>query len=61
MATIKENGEKPPDCFQGKILWNIFGPVKDEKTDEWRIRRNNELEGLLLKENTLGSIQSRGL
>lgn len=32
--------------FEKKILRKIFGPVKDEETGEWRVRRIDELERL---------------
>jgi len=35
--------------FETKILRKIFGPTKYRETGEWRIRKNNELEGLFKK------------
>lgn len=45
--------------MERKILRKIFGPVKDEETAEWRIRKNKELEDLFQEPNILDTIQSR--
>jgi len=35
--------------------------VKDKETEEWRIRKNNELESLFKKENIVNTIRNRRL
>jgi len=37
--------------LERKILRKIFDPVKDEKIEGWRIRKNKKLEELLQKPN----------
>lgn len=39
--------------FERKVLRKVFGPVKDKKTVEWRIRRSRELLVLLQKPNII--------
>jgi hypothetical protein len=35
--------------FERKILWKIYGPVKENEL--WRIRRNDEIEAIIKGEN----------
>jgi len=32
--------------FERKVLRKMYGPSKDKYTDEWRIRKNKELQEL---------------
>jgi len=49
--TLRKNEERKLMVYERKILRKIFRPLKDRETDEWRIRKNNELESLFKKEN----------
>ncbi|VVC38579.1 Peptidase S1, PA clan,Serine proteases, trypsin family, histidine active site,Serine proteases, trypsin [Cinara cedri] len=49
------------ETSERKILRKIFGILKDEKTAEWRKRKNKELKKLFQKPNILSTIQSRKL
>lgn len=51
---LRKTEESDPIVLEKNILWNIFGPVNDEKTGEWIMRRNKKPGGLLLKEIILG-------
>jgi|UniRef100_A0A2S2QF00 hypothetical protein len=42
--TIRKTNEKRLLVFERKILRRIFGPVKDSVTNDWRIRKNEELD-----------------
>lgn len=53
--------KRKPIVLEKKIQQKMFGQVKDEKTDKWRIKINDELEGLCQKQNVLDSIQNRKL
>lgn len=44
--TLNKNKERKLLVFERKILRENVGPVKDSKTGEWKIRKNNELENL---------------
>jgi hypothetical protein len=43
--------------FERKILRKIYGPVKENEL--WRIRRNDELEDLIKRENIVRFIKSQ--
>jgi hypothetical protein len=43
--------------FERKILWKIYGPVKENEL--WRIRRNDELEAIIKGENIVRLIKSQ--
>jgi hypothetical protein len=45
--------------FQNKVLRRIFGPKRDEITEEWRKLHNEELNGLHCPSNTTQVIKSR--
>jgi hypothetical protein len=47
--------------FERKVLREIYGPVKDEITREWRRRKNLELETLYNSSDILKVIRSRRL
>ncbi|CAI6370121.1 unnamed protein product [Macrosiphum euphorbiae] len=59
--TLRKTEENKLIIFERKILRKIFGPVKDDETEGWRIRKNKELEELFQKPNILNIIQSRRL
>ncbi|KAL4132044.1 hypothetical protein QTP88_009265 [Uroleucon formosanum] len=44
--TLRKTEENKLSILERKILRKIFGPVKDEETEGWRIRKNKELEEL---------------
>ena len=45
--------------FQNKVLRRIFGPRRDEVTDEWRRLHNEELNDLYCSPNIVRVIKSR--
>ena len=47
--------ERALAVFERKILWKIYGPVKENEL--WRIRRNDELEGIIKGENIVRFIK----
>jgi hypothetical protein len=47
--------ERALAVFERKILRKIYGPVKENEL--WRIRRNNELEAIIKRENTVRFIK----
>jgi len=47
--------------FERKILRRIFGPVKDSITNDWKIRKNGELESLNQKPNIVKAIRNKRL
>jgi len=47
--------------FERKILRRIFGHVKDNVTNDWRIRKNEELESLYQKLNIVKAIRNKRL
>jgi len=59
--TLRKTEENKLIILERKILRKIFGPVKDEETEGWRIRKNKEIEELFQKPNILNIIQSRRL
>jgi hypothetical protein len=46
--------------FERKILRSIYGPVQDSN-NEWRVRRNQEIEALMKEENIVRFIKSQRL
>jgi hypothetical protein len=46
--------------FENRVLRRIFGPKRDEVTEEWR-KLHNELNGLYFLSNTVRVIKSRRL
>ena len=49
--------ERALAVFERKILRKIYGPVKENEL--WRIRRNDELEATIKKENIVRFIKSQ--
>jgi len=47
--------ERALEVFERKILWKIYGPVKENKL--WRIQRINELEVIIKGENIVRFIK----
>ncbi|XP_025203119.1 uncharacterized protein LOC112600160 [Melanaphis sacchari] len=47
--------------FERKVLQKIYGPVKDEITEEWRRRKNSELETSYSSSDIVEGIRSRRL
>jgi hypothetical protein len=43
--------------FKRKILWRIYGPVKENES--WKIRRNDELEAIIKGKNIVRFIKSQ--
>ncbi|KAF0772260.1 Uncharacterized protein FWK35_00007901 [Aphis craccivora] len=58
---IRKTDENRLLSFERKILRRIFGPVKDSVTNEWRIRKNEELESLYQKPNIVEAIRTKRL
>jgi hypothetical protein len=46
---------------ENKVLRRIFGPKRDEVTEEWRRRHNNEVYVLYSSPNIIRVIKSRRL
>jgi hypothetical protein len=44
--------------FERKIL-RLFGPAKDSVTNDWRIRKNEELDSLYQKQNIVEAIRTK--
>jgi hypothetical protein len=42
--TLRE--ESRQRLFENRVLWRIFGPKRDEETEEWRKLHNEELHDL---------------
>jgi len=59
--SLREKEERKQMIFERKILKKIFGPVVDEETGEWRVRKNNESEKLFQRQNIANTIRSRRL
>jgi hypothetical protein len=45
--------------FQDRVLRRIFGPNRDEMTEEWRKLHNEELHKLYCSPNIIRMIKSR--
>jgi len=45
--------------FENRVLRRIFGPKKDEATEEWRKLHKEELHDLYSSQNTVLVIKSR--
>jgi hypothetical protein len=45
--------------FENSVLRGIFGPKRDEVTEEWRKPRNEELIDLYSSPNIVGVIKNR--
>jgi hypothetical protein len=45
--------------FENRVLWRIFGPKRDEATEEWRRLHNEELNDLYSLPNIIRVIKSR--
>ena len=55
--TLRE--ERRLRVFENGVLRRIFGPKRDEVTDEWRKLHNEELKGLYSSPNIVRVIKSR--
>ena len=55
--TLTMEEERALTVFERKILWKIYGPVKEN--DLWRIRRNDESEATINGENIVRFIKSQ--
>ena len=53
--TLTMEEERALAVFEKKILRKIYGPVKENEL--WRIRRNDELEGIIKGENIVRFIK----
>jgi hypothetical protein len=49
--------EKELKIFERKILRSMYGPVQDTN-NEWRVRKNQEIEALIKEENIVRFIKS---
>lgn len=58
---IWKNDENILLFFERIILRRICGPEKDNITNEWRIRKNEELESLYQKPNIVEAIRTKRL
>jgi hypothetical protein len=45
--------------FENEVLWKIFGPNKDEVTEEWRRLHNEKLYDMYSTPNIIQWIKSR--
>jgi hypothetical protein len=45
--------------FENRVLWKIFGPKRDEATEEWRNLHNGELHNLYPSPDIIRQIKSR--
>jgi hypothetical protein len=45
--------------FENRVLRRIFGPKRDEVTEEWRRLHKEKLNDLYYSPNIIGAIQSR--
>jgi hypothetical protein len=52
--------EEKLKIFERKILRSMYGPVQDTN-NEWRVRRNQEIEALMTGENIVRFIKSQRL
>jgi hypothetical protein len=53
--TLTMQEERALAVFERKILWKIYGPVRENKL--WRIRQNDELEDIIKRENIVRFIK----
>ena len=51
--------ERKLRVFENMVLWRIFGPRRDEVTEEWRRLHNKELHDLYSSPNIVRVIKSR--
>ena len=47
--------------FENRVLRRTFGPRRDEVTEEWRKRGNEELNDLYCSPNIVWTIKSKGM
>jgi hypothetical protein len=45
--------------FENGVLWKLFGPKKDEVTEEWRRLHNKKLHDIHSLPNSIQLIKSR--
>jgi hypothetical protein len=57
LLTLRE--ERRLKVFENKMMRRIFGPKRDEVTEEWRKLHNEELNDLYSSPNTVWAIKSR--
>ena len=57
--TLRE--ERRLRVFENRVLRRIFGPKKDEVTEEWRKLHNEEMNNLYSSPNIVRVIKSRGM
>ena len=57
MLTLRE--ERRIRVFENRVLRRIFGPKRDEVTEEWRKLHNEELNDLYYSPNIVRVIKSR--
>ena len=55
--TLRE--ERKLSVFENKVLRRIFGPSRDEVTEDWRRLHNEELNDLYSSPNIVRVIKSR--
>ena len=55
--TLRE--ERKLSLFENMVLMRIFGPRRDEVTEDWRILHNEELNDLYCSPNVVRVIKSR--
>ena len=55
--TLRE--ERSLGVFENRVLRRIFGPKRDEVTEEWRKLRNEEINDLYCSSSTVRMIKSR--
>jgi hypothetical protein len=53
--TLTMEEERALAVFERKILWEIYGPVKENEL--WRIQRNDKLEAIIKGENIVRFIK----
>jgi len=53
--------ERKLRVFENMVLRGIFGPRRDEVTEEWRRLHNEELNDLYCSPNIVRVIKSRGM
>jgi hypothetical protein len=57
---LKENIIQKLMVFERRVLRKIFGPTK-ELNGLWRIKTNEEMDGLIQRKNIIGFIKSQRL